>query len=105
MTDNITNGITRLFGWYVKNNANLNVRSQEVGGSSDKVDLDGVDMEIDSHKSLKSQFKMHIHVDFQCGTECYSLSIFIVSCPREGLCASGMNLSNQWFNYIIDREL
>ncbi|KAI8536369.1 hypothetical protein RHMOL_Rhmol10G0251700 [Rhododendron molle] len=53
-------GITRLFEWYVKNNANSNVRSQEVGGSSDKGDLDGVEMEIGSHKSLKSQFKMHM---------------------------------------------
>ncbi|KAF7129605.1 hypothetical protein RHSIM_Rhsim10G0149600 [Rhododendron simsii] len=60
LTDNITNGITRLFECYVKNNANLNVRSQEVGGSSDKGDLDGVEMEIDSHKSLKSRFKMHM---------------------------------------------
>ncbi|KAF7121224.1 hypothetical protein RHSIM_Rhsim13G0128000 [Rhododendron simsii] len=60
LTDNITNGITRLFEWYVKNNANLNVRNQEVGGSSDKGDLDGVEMEIGSHKSLKSQFKMHM---------------------------------------------
>ncbi|XP_058226607.1 zinc finger BED domain-containing protein RICESLEEPER 2-like [Rhododendron vialii] len=60
LTDNITNGITRLFEWYVKNNANSNVRSQEVGGSSDKGDLDGVEMEIGSHKSLKSQFKMHM---------------------------------------------
>ncbi|KAF7136576.1 hypothetical protein RHSIM_Rhsim08G0156300 [Rhododendron simsii] len=44
LTDNITIGITRLFEWYVKNNANSNVRSQEVGGSSDKRDLDGVEI-------------------------------------------------------------
>ncbi|KAF7150585.1 hypothetical protein RHSIM_Rhsim02G0186500 [Rhododendron simsii] len=30
LTDNITNGITRLFEWYVKNNANSNVHSQEM---------------------------------------------------------------------------
>ncbi|KAF7154835.1 hypothetical protein RHSIM_Rhsim01G0140500 [Rhododendron simsii] len=60
LTDSITNGITRLFEWYVKNHANLNVHSQEIGGSSDKGDLDGVEMEIGSHKSLKSQFKMHM---------------------------------------------
>ncbi|KAI8558683.1 hypothetical protein RHMOL_Rhmol04G0115800 [Rhododendron molle] len=60
LTNNITDGVTILFEWYVKNNANSNVRSQEVGGSSDKGDLDVVEMEIGSHKSLKSQFKMHM---------------------------------------------
>ncbi|KAF7135640.1 hypothetical protein RHSIM_Rhsim08G0133300 [Rhododendron simsii] len=59
LTDKLTHDITRLFGWYVKNNASINVRSQEVEGSSE-VDLDGVEMDFGNHKSLKSQFKMHM---------------------------------------------
>ncbi|KAF7139229.1 hypothetical protein RHSIM_Rhsim07G0226600 [Rhododendron simsii] len=59
LTDKLTHDITRLFGWYVTNNASMIVRSQEVGGSSE-VDLDGVEMDFGNHKSLKSQFKMHM---------------------------------------------
>ncbi|XP_058202990.1 zinc finger BED domain-containing protein DAYSLEEPER-like [Rhododendron vialii] len=44
----------------VKNNASLNVRSQEVGRLSNKIDWDGVKMHIGNHKSLKSQFKVHM---------------------------------------------
>ncbi|KAH7844920.1 hypothetical protein Vadar_033197 [Vaccinium darrowii] len=56
MTDKITHGITELFEWYVRNNASVNVCSrEEVGGASNKVDLDG----LDDQKSLKSLFKIH----------------------------------------------
>ncbi|KAF7152365.1 hypothetical protein RHSIM_Rhsim01G0167900 [Rhododendron simsii] len=57
--DKLKSEITRLFGWYVKHNGYINVRNKEVGGSSDTVDLDGLETEIGNHKSLKSQFKMH----------------------------------------------
>ncbi|KAF7119892.1 hypothetical protein RHSIM_Rhsim13G0135600 [Rhododendron simsii] len=59
LTDKITYDTILLFGWYVKNNASVNVHSQEVEGSSE-VDLDGVEMDFGNHKSLKSQFKMHM---------------------------------------------
>ncbi|KAF7152821.1 hypothetical protein RHSIM_Rhsim01G0169800 [Rhododendron simsii] len=42
-----------------RHNGSLNVRNKEVGGSSDTVDLDGLDTDIGDHKSLKSQFKIH----------------------------------------------
>ncbi|KAF7123666.1 hypothetical protein RHSIM_Rhsim12G0090800 [Rhododendron simsii] len=57
--DRLRSEITRLFEWYVKHNGSLNVHNKEVEGSSDTVDLDGLEMEIGNHKSLKSQFKMH----------------------------------------------
>ncbi|KAF7127947.1 hypothetical protein RHSIM_Rhsim11G0015000 [Rhododendron simsii] len=57
--DKLKSEITRLFGWYVKHNGFINVRNKEVGGSSDTVDLDGLETDIGNHKSLKSQFKMH----------------------------------------------
>ncbi|KAF7129405.1 hypothetical protein RHSIM_Rhsim10G0116200 [Rhododendron simsii] len=58
-TDKLKSEITRLFGWYVKHNSGFNVRNKEVGGSSNTVELDGVDTDVGNHQSLKSQFKMH----------------------------------------------
>ncbi|KAI8550632.1 hypothetical protein RHMOL_Rhmol06G0122000 [Rhododendron molle] len=54
--DKLKSELTRLFGWYVKYNGSLSVRNKEVGGSSETVDLHGLEMDIGNHKSLKSQF-------------------------------------------------